>query len=899
MRDLLARIAGFCVERPLPVLAATALVTLVAAVGALGLEADAGTDQLVDRDSDAFVGTEAFKREFGDDAVVVLVKGDLEQLVLSSDLGKLLALEACLSGKAPGGRVFPDEPAPAPCAALAESRAARVVFGGATFLNQSAIQAERLLAQQSSAAQQQARAEAARAALDARRQGLSESDQRAAAQAAAQEVLTTFQQQVLDLAIRYGQTGIPRLDDPTFVQSVVFDRRSPGEPKPRFSAFWPSADAAQILIRLRPELSETERREAIEQIRAAVDDSTFRIRDAEYVVSGVPVVVEGLAQKLSDEIFVLLAVALVVMALTLALIFGPPMRLLPLGIAMVAAAAVFGLLAAFGGSLTMASLAVLPILIGLAVDYAIQFHARFAEAARAGASAPRAAVEAAAAGGPVIGAAALATAAGFLVLLLSPIPMIRGFGLLLVAGIAIAFVLALTAGLATLSLTRPAAGRTPPSGRLPAPLIAALERIGQARRAISERAGSLGRRALAASVAAPGRVLAVGLIVAVIGWALGTRTEVISDIRELVPRNLPELQNVDELQEATGVSGEVDVTVNAPDLTEPEVIAWMSDYKQRVLSRAGFTSEATSCREQDTQLCPSIALPDLFGGEGEAPDQARIRRTLALLPPYFSQAVINSDPDTGELGDTAVIAFGIKVMPFDEQKQLIDAIRAEIDPPGTGNDPPDGVSAEVVGLPVLAADANSALEGNRYLLTFAGLAAVALALLAVYRSLRRALVPLIPVALATGWSALGLAITGVPLNPMSATLGALVIAIATEFSVLIAARYEEERRTALSVGEALRRAYSRTGVAVIVSGITAIAGFATLIATDIRMLRDFGIVTVIDLSVALVGVLIILPAALVWAESGFRTTPFRTTPTASSASRPVSSGGDALREGRP
>jgi uncharacterized protein len=242
---------------------------------------------------------------------------------------------------------------------------------------------------------------------------------------------------------------------------------------------------------------------------------------------------------------------------------------------------------------------------------------------------------------------------------------------------------------------------------------------------------------------------------------------------------------------------------------------------------------------------------------------------LALLPPYFSQAVVSADPETGELGDTAVIAFGIKVMPFDEQKRLIDAIRAEIDPPGTENDPPAGVGAEVVGLPVLAADANSALEGNRYLLTFAGLAAVALALLAVYRSLRRALVPLVPVALATGWSALGLALVGVPLNPMSATLGALVIAIATEFSVLLAARYEEERGAELSVGEALRRAYSRTGTAVVASGITAIAGFAALIATDIRMLRDFGIVTVIDLSVALLGVLLILPAALVWAESGF------------------------------
>jgi predicted RND superfamily exporter protein len=220
-----------------------------------------------------------------------------------------------------------------------------------------------------------------------------------------------------------------------------------------------------------------------------------------------------------------------------------------------------------------------------------------------------------------------------------------------------------------------------------------------------------------------------------------------------------------------------------------------------------------------------------------------------------------------------VIAFGIKVMPFDEQKELIDVIRAEVDPAGTASDPPEGVSAEVVGLPVLAADANAALSDNRYLLTVAGLLAVALALLAAYRSFRRALVPLVPIALATGWAELGLWVTGIDLNPMSATLGALVIAIATEFSVLISARFEEERAGGVAVGEALRRAYARTGAAVVASGVTAIAGFAALIATDIRMLRDFGLVTVLDLSVALLGVLIVLPAALVWAESGFAGLP--------------------------
>jgi predicted RND superfamily exporter protein len=38
-------------------------------------------------------------------------------------------------------------------------------------------------------------------------------------------------------------------------------------------------------------------------------------------------------------------------------------------------------------------------------------------------------------------------------------------------------------------------------------------------------------------------------------------------------------------------------------------------------------------------------------------------------------------------------------------------------------------------------------------------------------------------------------------------------------------------------------------------------------ASDIRMLRDFGIVTVVDLTVSLLGVLLVLPAALIWAST--------------------------------
>ncbi len=217
-----------------------------------------------------------------------------------------------------------------------------------------------------------------------------------------------------------------------------------------------------------------------------------------------------------------------------------------------------------------------------------------------------------------------------------------------------------------------------------------------------------------------------------------------------------------------------------------------------------------------------------------------------------------------------MIQFGIKVMPFDEQKQLIDEIRGQID-----RRAPERAAARGHRRGRRPAGARRGRELGPELATatwatLAGLVAVALVLLAVYRSARRALVPLIPIVFATGWSSLVLFATGVPLNPMSATLGALVIAIATEFSVMLSARYHEERAGGGTVGEALRRAYSRTGMAVLASGITAIAGFAVLIVSDIRMLSDFGLVTVLDLAVALAGVLAVLPAALVWAEGGFQ-----------------------------
>jgi uncharacterized protein len=789
-------IAAWSVRHARVVLVVAGGIAIAAAVAATQVDTDAGLSTLVGKGDPTYEATQRVRAEFGEEPVVVLVKGSLPKLLLGKDLFKLLRLEGCLSGKVPKGA----KPLPGACEELAELEPVSFLAGPATFLNEAVVQIDEQL-------------------------------EHLAQNLPAEK----FNEYLVGVAAKYGITSVPSIGNEEFVATVVFDlAKARGTPKARLAYLFPNSHSAQIVIRLKPDLSEAERRRAIGLIEDAVAETTprkacgtkgeaepcFVLQGGEYVVTGAPVVVDSIARALKDALLLLIGVAIVVMAIVLLLAFRSRLRLLPLALALASAALVFGLLDLVGGSLTMASVAVLPILIGLAVDYAIQFQARLDEVQATGAAGAEAARTAANLSGPTIGTACLATAAGFLVLLLSPTPMVRGFGVLLFGGVLLAFILVMTAGFAALSLRRAPSGASNPSG------------------------GWL-QRLVSFAVARPVLVLSVSVVLAAIGWGVGTQIETVSEVRQLAPHNLRQVEDLNTFEEATGTTGDLEVLVEARDLTDPATIEWMAGFKRRVL------------KEDDVTAGP--ALSDFLTRGGKV-TKSGIEATLAAMSSYSLRQVAPLDPQTGKVGHLALIGFGIKAHSLAEGEALLDSIRTQI------GSPPAGVEVSLSGLPVIATEAGSELSSSRYWLALAGLGAVALVLLVLLRSFRRALVPLLPTLLATGWASLLIWLTGIPLNPMSAALGALTIAIATEFGVILSGRFEQERSVGLDVTAALRRAYERTGAAVLASGLTAIAGFAVLIASDIRMLRDFGAVTVIDLAAALLGVIVILPATLVLLE---------------------------------
>jgi hydrophobe/amphiphile efflux-3 (HAE3) family protein len=868
-----------------------ALATTLALAGAtlaLGLSPSASTSTFVSGSSPQYRATQRYYRSFGEEPVDVVVRGSLQQLLESSDIDRLVGLEGCLSGNVPASALASEGGLGGPCAQLAKAKAVKVVFGPGTFVNEAAEQIDEQLASQTKQAEAQAHAAQRVVTRAALARGRSAAEAQLLGTQASSITMKRFQEGIATLALQYGLSSKPSLDNPSFVSTLVFDSSKPaGTPKQRFAYLFPSPDAALISVRMKSGLSEAARKHTIALIGRAVAMKQWRPAHGEtYLVTGEPAVVADLTSSISRSIALLgLAVAMA-MAIALSLIFRGRPRLLPLGVALLASALTFGALSLLSPSLTVAQVAVLPVLVGLAVDYAIQFQSRAGEILAAGASDRLGAVrEAARVSAPAIATAVAASVAATLVLALSPVPMVQGFGLLLAMGIVVAFACALTVGSAALVVSgRRAAARSTEAGSsgspgegaaqgtrhtadrrggsAPAELIApARALLAPAWRGARELVmdnpltRSISRTALDRAVRRPGRVLGAGLVLAALGWGLDTQTKVQTNIEKLVPQDSASLRNLHTLERLSGVGGVVNLTIGGANVLEPATIEWMSSYESAMLKRFGYTADR-GCGK--ARLCPAFSLPDLFGRERAKSklSGAEVNGLLNAIPPYFSQAVIAPGRRLASL------AFGIKLMSLDEQQRVIEAMRASLHPPA-------GVSARLVGLSVLAAQANAQVASpwRRLQTLLIGLAAVALVLLIAFAGdVRRALTPLVPIVLASGWSALVLFAVRVPLNPMSLTLGAVVIAITTEFSVLLSERHRQELRAGHDVVGALARTYRHTGAAVAASGVTVIAGFGVLVLSDIAMLRDFGFVTVIDLSVSLLGVLVALPAALVLSE---------------------------------
>ena len=239
----IGRIAASAARRisgtPWPFLGLTAVILGLALVGLVGMPVQPVTDALFDRETEAWKATERAERDFGQDPVVVVAQGEVDRILDADALDRLSVLETCLAGNVSRGRgeLF------RLCRRIDRLDPVAVFAGPATFLGQAVAGIGRVYREQ-----------------------IRRLDElpRDPARAAERQLLL---QQLAEVAIEYGLVSPPSLRDRDFVDRVVFGPgASRGQPKPRLSYVFPDRESAQVIIRLRNDLTDREREEAIDLV---------------------------------------------------------------------------------------------------------------------------------------------------------------------------------------------------------------------------------------------------------------------------------------------------------------------------------------------------------------------------------------------------------------------------------------------------------------------------------------------------------------------------------------------------------------------------------------------------------------------------------------------------------
>lgn len=615
------------------------------------------------------------------------------------------------------------------------------------------------------------------------------------------------------------------LENRAWVEFLLYDNS--GEIRKSLRPIFPDETHAQMVVRLKGNASIEVGGQAADLTKQVA--SELQLENATVLATGAPALLNDINNYLRGGMLTLGAIAVVIMAIILLLFFDVRWRLLPLGVVVVGVIWAFGLAGYLGIPLSLVTIAGLPVMLGVGIDYAIQMHARVEEEVIIDRN-PHPIQETARNLCPALLVVTFDAVFAFCALYFAKVPMIRQFGLLLAVGIAVICFASIIIPLATLGIRE---YKSPTKGR-------------------DFREGFLGRFVVKLGslpiVLAPFLAIA-SLAIFVGGLLVEDRLNIQSDPIQWVDQSSQTILDINTLTEQTGSNSELGVFVKTEDVFSEENVDFMSDFAARQLEAHPDQLLTASSVVTTVQY-----LLDIPGAGPVTPRPEDIKAAYEIAPEDIKKSFMA--PDEG----AANMVFRYGVGSLEERAVVIDEIEAS-------TNAPEGIVATPSGLAVVGVGLLENIEANRILLTYLAIAFVGIFLTIRLRSVVRSLLSLIPVLIAVGTASLVAFAFNLKLSPMTAVGGPLVVAICTEFTSLILLRFIEERHRGLGPRAAADVAASRTGRAFIVSAMTAAAGVGVIATSNLPLLRDFGIIVAMNVVVALGSALIVLPPLLVWADN--------------------------------
>ena len=600
-----------------------------------------------------------------------------------------------------------------------------------------------------------------------------------------------------------------------------------GKIRAAVQTFVPNSQHMLLAVYLKGNISVNEEATAAASVTHILNGAHWQ--NAHVLTTGVPELLATINNYLKHGILILGLVAAVLMCTILALSFNVRWRFLAFAIVAVGSIWGFGLVGFFGIPLTLATITALPTLLGIGMDYAIQMHSRIEEEVVLDrASHP---VQAAARGlGPALLVVTFDAVFAFSAMWFAKTPAIREFGSLLVVGIIAVCICSIIATLAILGIREyksPTQGKDFSRGRL-SRLVVFL--------------GSVPKK-----FALPLAIFSVVVLLG--GVAVEGHLHIQTDAISWVNPHSKAIEHIKALKAGTGSANEIAVNLTTDHPFTDQTVDYVVKLSHQLQDKyPGVLLPATGIINTLDQVINNVP-----GTTEIPPTGAEIEGLYLLSTPGIRRTTMAND------GHSINIIFRAYPDTLSSLEPIVKDLQGGITPPPGFKLAPGGIAIVGVGL-------IQNIEGSRVELTYLAILFVGAFLAVRLRSLIRALLSLVPVLTAVGAVSLVAVAFNLQLSPVTAVAGPLVVAVCTEFTSLILLRFVEERERGFSPRRAMENTARRTGRAFMVSGMTAVAGIATLATSSMPLLSGFGTIVALNLTVALVCALVILPPILVAAE---------------------------------
>src|SRR5699024_4785968 len=386
---------------------------------------------------------------------------------------------------------------------------------------------------------------------------------------------------------------------------------------------------------------------------------------------------------------------------------------------------------------------------------------------------------------PAVFTALVATGIGFVALYTSPVPMIQDFGKMLTIGLIVSFILGVFILIPILFIRdyffdnvqkKKSKHTKQGTGKTDKMLNWLTEKTIKLRWVI----------------------IAIAVILAAIGIWVDVDANAETDVETFMPQNTQELKDIHKLRDIVGTTDQVSIVYEGNDIISDDIMIWVDKLTEDM---------GTEFPDVVVQTKSISNIVKQINDE-ELPKQESLGEQIADIPTEQLKLFLN---DTNTKG---VITVGIKHLEAENLKVFIDDLRVYLD----GNEL-DDVNTTITGKAVLDVEMIQGLTTGRYQMTLLGMGLVFFSLLLIYRHPVKAFIPLLPILFIVGWSGLAMYFLDISYTPLTATLGALIIGIGTEFTVLVMERFYEERKKGYQGINAIKTTNKSIGKAIFASAL--------------------------------------------------------------------------------